>query len=152
MRSWVFSAGLIAPVWAKRTRPLDEDRCLRPGGQPDGQPPGGDVVDGPVLGVGCGGAVVDEPLVQGQLWEQPVLRRPAGACWRGLGAVICPAHGSCWSVGGLPVWLSAGWFMIAADLAGRLGCGRYCFGSGQGQRGRAGADPARQPLLLAVAR
>ena len=46
---------------------LGEVRCLRPGGQPDGQPPGGDMIDGPVLGVGCGGAVVDEPLVQRQL-------------------------------------------------------------------------------------
>ncbi len=46
---------------------LGEDRGLRPGGQPDGQPPGGDMVDGPVPGVGCGGAVADEPLVQGQL-------------------------------------------------------------------------------------
>ena len=27
---------------------LGEVRCLRPGGQPDGQPPGGDVIDGPV--------------------------------------------------------------------------------------------------------
>ena len=47
---------------------LGEDRCLRPGRQPDGQPPGGDVVDGPAAGVGCGGAVADEPLVQGQFW------------------------------------------------------------------------------------
>ena len=41
---------------------------LGPGGQPDGQPPGGDVVDEAVPGVGDGGAVADEPLVQGQLW------------------------------------------------------------------------------------
>ena len=47
---------------------LGEDRGLRPGRQPDGQPPGGDVVDGPAPGVGCGGAVADEPLVQGQFW------------------------------------------------------------------------------------
>ena len=47
---------------------LGEDRVLRPGGQPDGQPPGGDVIDGAAPGVGGGGAVVDEPLVQGQLW------------------------------------------------------------------------------------
>ena len=68
MRSWVFSAGLIAPVSDEADQALGEDRCLRPGGQPDGQPPGGDMVDGPAPGVGCGGAVVDEPLVQGQLW------------------------------------------------------------------------------------
>ena len=47
---------------------LGEVRCLRPGGQPDRQPPGGDMIDWPVPGVGCGGAVVDEPLVQRQLW------------------------------------------------------------------------------------
>jgi hypothetical protein len=32
------------------------------GCQPDGQPPGGDVVDRAVLGIGDGGALVDEPL------------------------------------------------------------------------------------------
>src|SRR3989442_10779021 len=30
----------------------------------------------------------------------------------------------CWSVSGLPVWLSVGLFMLAVDVAGRLGCGR----------------------------
>ena len=52
MRSWVLSVGLIAPVSTKRTRPLGEDRFLRPGGQPDGQPPGGEVVDGAAPAVG----------------------------------------------------------------------------------------------------
>ena len=46
---------------------------LRPGGQPDGQPPGGDVVDGGAAAVGFGDAVGDEPLVQGQVGERPVL-------------------------------------------------------------------------------
>ncbi len=43
---------------------------LGAGGQPDGQPPGGDVIDGAVPGVGVGGADVDEPLVlrQVQVW------------------------------------------------------------------------------------
>jgi hypothetical protein len=44
---------------------LGEGRVLGAGGEPDGQPPGGDVVDGAVLGVGGGGALVDELLVQG---------------------------------------------------------------------------------------
>jgi hypothetical protein len=47
---------------------LGEDRCLRPGRQRDGQSPGGDMLDRPAAGVGRGGAVVDDPLVQGQLW------------------------------------------------------------------------------------
>ena len=36
---------------------LGEDGWLRPGGQPDGQPPGGDMVDGAAPAVGCGDAV-----------------------------------------------------------------------------------------------
>ncbi len=63
-----------------------------------------------------GDAVVDQPLVPGQLREQAVLRRAAGACCRGLCAVICPEHGSGWSVRGLPVWLCAGLFMLAVDV------------------------------------
>jgi hypothetical protein len=39
---------------------LGEDRWLRAGGQPDGQPPGGEVVDGAALCVGGGDAAVDE--------------------------------------------------------------------------------------------
>ena len=38
-----------------------------------------------------------------------------------------------WSVGGLPVWLAVGLVVLAADVAGRLRCGRYCFGSGQAE-------------------
>jgi len=90
MRSWVFSAGLIAPVSTKRTRPWTETgACGRAASQmasrravtlSTGLPPG----------VGCGGAVVDEPLAQGQLWEQPVPRRPAGAlAWAGCRYLSC---------------------------------------------------------------
>ena len=43
---------------------LGEDRWLRPGRQPDGQPPGGDVVDGAAPGVGGGDAVADQPFIQ----------------------------------------------------------------------------------------
>ena len=45
-----------------------EVRFLGPRGEPDGQPPGGDVVDYAVPAVRDGDAVVDEALVQGQLW------------------------------------------------------------------------------------
>ena len=44
---------------------LGEDRWLRASGEPDGQPPGGDVIDGTVLGVGVGDAGSDELLVLG---------------------------------------------------------------------------------------
>ena len=53
---------------------VGEVRFLGPGGQPDGQPPGGDVVDDGAAAVGFGDAVGDEPLVQGQVGERPVLR------------------------------------------------------------------------------
>jgi len=36
---------------------------LRAGGQPDGQPPGGEVIDGATAAVGGHDAVVDEALV-----------------------------------------------------------------------------------------
>ena len=78
MRSWVFSAWLTAPVRTKRTRLLGEDRCLRPGGQADGQPPGGDVIDGAAPGVGGGDAVADQPLVQRQVRELALLGARAG--------------------------------------------------------------------------
>ena len=61
-----------------------EDGWLRPGGQPDGQPPGGDVIDGAALGIGGGDAVADETLVQGQVGQQPVLRQPAGVSGAGI--------------------------------------------------------------------
>ncbi len=44
-----------------------EGGVLRAGGQPDGQPPGGDVVDGPIPGVGVGGADGDQLFVLGQV-------------------------------------------------------------------------------------
>jgi len=56
---------------------LGEDRCLRPGGHPDGQPPGGDMIDGATPGVGLGEALADERLVQGQVGQESVLGQPA---------------------------------------------------------------------------
>jgi len=51
---------------------LGEDRRLRPGGQADRQPPGGDVIDRSP-GVGGGDAVADQPLVQRQIRELALL-------------------------------------------------------------------------------
>ena len=86
---------------------LGEGRGLGAGGEPDGQPPGGEVVDGAALGVGGGDAVVDEPLVQGKVRARAVLGQPVGAGWPRGDAVICPAHMSRWSVGSLPAEPSA---------------------------------------------
>ena len=97
---------------------LGEDRGLGAGGQPDGQPPGGEVVDGAALGVGRGDAVVDEPPVQGKIRARAVLGQPVGAGWPRCDAVICPAHLSRWSVGSLQVELAAARFVLAAGVAG----------------------------------
>ena len=91
MRSWVFSAWLTAPVRTKRTRLLGEDRCLRPGGQADGQPPGGDVIDSAAPGVGGGDAVADQPLVQLQVRELVLLDARIGERL-GRGGGTRPGH------------------------------------------------------------
>jgi hypothetical protein len=71
---------------------VGEVGCLGPGGQPDGQPPGGDVVDDGAAAVGFGDAVVDEPLVQREVRERPVHGQPvAGSCRRSC-AVISLIH------------------------------------------------------------
>ena len=57
---------------------LGEDRCLRPGGQADRQPPGGDVIDRGAPGIGGGDAVADQPLVQRQIRELALLHFRAG--------------------------------------------------------------------------
>ena len=41
------------------------------------------MVDGPVLGVGGGDAVIDEPFVERQVGERAVLGQPVGASWAG---------------------------------------------------------------------
>ena len=65
-----------------------EDRRLRPGGQPDGQPPGGEVINAGTPAVGCGNAVADETLIEWQVRERPVLRKPVGMLIRKCCAVI----------------------------------------------------------------
>ena len=43
----------------------------------------------------CSDTVVDETLVQWQVWEPSMLRPSVGASWRSSCAVICRLHGSC---------------------------------------------------------
>ncbi len=50
---------------------LGEDRCLRPGSQPDSQPPGGEVIDAAALAVSGGGQMV---VGLGGLQAPPELR------------------------------------------------------------------------------
>ena len=90
MRSWVLSVRVDRSGFDEADQAVGEDRCLRPGGQPDGQPPGGDVIDDAAAAVGVGDAVVDEALVQGQVGQRPVLRaagsrRPAGRSGAAIG-------------------------------------------------------------------
>ena len=77
---------------------VGEVRCLRPGGQPDGQPPGGDMIDAAALAVSGGDAVVDKTFVEGQVWERPVLGQPVGASW-----LPCLAGQSAASLSGWPL-------------------------------------------------
>ena len=58
-------------------------RCLGPGGQPDGQPTDGEVVDDAAATVGFGDTVSDEPLVHREVGEWPVLGQPVGGSCRG---------------------------------------------------------------------
>ena len=52
---------------------VGEVAFLGAGGQPDGQPPGSDVVDDGAAAVGFGDAVGDEPLIQREVWQRAVL-------------------------------------------------------------------------------
>ena len=104
MRSWVLSAGLIAPVSDEADQALGEVWFLRPGGQPDGQPPGGEVVDGAAPAVRGGDAVADEALVHGQVWQRPVLGQPVGRVLPGV----------------LGRYLSSAW--LCGLLVARRGC------------------------------
>ena len=81
---------------------------LGAGGQPDGQPPGGDVVDGAVAGVGVGGADVDEPLVLGQVQVRLVVRQLADGSGQGWCAAVRRRRGSLMVSRGVPVVLGLG--------------------------------------------
>lgn len=67
LEEWVEGSGVDEVHQAVR-----EIWCLGPGGQPDGQPPGGEVVDDGAAAVGVGDAVVDEPLVHRKVGQRPV--------------------------------------------------------------------------------
>jgi len=67
---------------------LGEGRFLGPGGQPDGQPPGSDMVDDAAAAVSCRDAVGDETLVQGEVGDRPVLGQPVRGSCRRAHAVI----------------------------------------------------------------
>jgi len=71
---------------------------LGPGGQPDGQAAGGEVVDDGAAAVGFGNAVVNEALVQGKVGERTVPGQLVAGSGRGPYAVIGLIHGS----GGVP--------------------------------------------------
>src|SRR4029077_19560665 len=64
---WGLQGVADSAVFDEAEQALGEDRGLGPGGQPDGQPPGGEVIDSGAPGVGGGDAVTDEPLVQGKV-------------------------------------------------------------------------------------
>jgi hypothetical protein len=48
---------------------------LRPGGQPDRQPPGGDMINDGALAVRYCDSVVDQALVERQIGKRPAQRR-----------------------------------------------------------------------------
>jgi hypothetical protein len=73
---------------------VGEVAFLGPGGQPDGQAAGGDVVDDGAAAVGFGDAVIDEPLVQGQVGQRPGLGQPVAGSGRRPYAVVGLIHRS----------------------------------------------------------
>ena len=126
MRSWVFSSALIAPVRDEADQAPGQDRVLRPGGQPDGQPPGGDVIDGAVPGVGVGGAEGDELLVLGQVQVRLVVGQLAGRSRQGGCAAVRGCQGGLVARRDPPVVrLDAG----AQSAASRSSCPPACSSS-----------------------
>jgi hypothetical protein len=109
------------------------------------------VIDGAALGVCGGDAVADEPLVQGQVRQRPVLWQPVRASLPGCYAIIGGPHVPCWSVGGLPAELSAVWFVLAVEVevAGRLGRGFDCLWTGEAEFGGPALDMRPEPVALA---
>jgi hypothetical protein len=110
-------AGVDEPDQAAR-----EGGWLRPCGHPDGQPPGGDVINAVAAAVSGVNAVADQTLVQGQVGQQSVLRQTTGvsraAAWRS----------------GCGVWLAG---QSAASLSG-CPLARSCSDRGRGAAGRPG--------------
>ncbi|HXL89443.1 MAG TPA: hypothetical protein VN969_10795 [Streptosporangiaceae bacterium] len=50
-----------------------EDGILRPNGQPDSQPTGGEVIDGAPPAVSCSDTFLDQALVSGRVWKRSIL-------------------------------------------------------------------------------
>ena len=73
---------------------VGEVAFLGPGGQPDGQRPGGDVVDDGAAAVGFGEAIGNELLVQAQVRQRPVHGQPVVGSCRRFYAVIGLIHRS----------------------------------------------------------
>ena len=95
-----------------------EGRVLGAGGQPDGQPPGGDVIDGAVPGVGIGGADAYEPLVLRQVQVLLVVRQLADGSGQGWCAAVRRRRGCLAVRRGVPVVLGLG----AQSAASRSSC------------------------------
>ena len=108
------------------------------------------MVDEGAAAVGFGDAVVDEAFVQWRGRERAVLGQPVGGSRRrptplsvsymghavfqgGTRQAADLGVASCWSVGCLPVWLAAGLFLLAVDVAGWLGGLGDRVGSGQAE-------------------
>ena len=112
---------------------VGEVAFLGPGGQPDGQPPGGDVVDDGAAAVGFGDAIGDEPLVQAHVRQRPVHGQPVAGSGRRSYAVIGlihRSHGVSRGLGELPVG-DAGEFgsmpwLAVQSAASRSGCRPAC--------------------------
>ena len=115
---------------------LGEDRRLRPGGQADGQPPGGDVVDGAAPGVGGGDAVADQPLVQRQIRELALLGARAGEdLVRWLAGRVATCGGRCCGARTGHQAVDA----VRLSCRGAGGCSRARPGGGAGLRSGLGA-------------
>ena len=107
---------------------VGEVAFLGPGGQPDGQSAGDGVVDDGAAAVGVGDAVVDEPLVQGQVGQRAGLGQPVAGSGRRPYAVIGFIHRSrsCFRVGNwalaLRVLRSSPVLCVLQSAASRSGC------------------------------
>ena len=134
------------------------------------------MIDGAALAVSGGDSAVNETLVQGQVWERSVQGQPVAATGRGSCAVISLRHDLCgvsgdagssarlllddaaqlahleavsgWSVTCLPVWLSAGSFMLRIDVTGWPGGPRNRVRSGQAKLCRPALDVRPEPVAL----
>jgi hypothetical protein len=90
----VFEMGVDRSGFNEADQAVGEVLLLGAGGQPDGDPAGGDVIDDGAAVVGFGDAVVDELVVQGQVGERAGLRQPVAGSGRSPCAVIGLIHRS----------------------------------------------------------